>query len=163
VYQSVANLQLALNAREPCGCPLSTHSGQRRDSILDSFASMKGQRAICPCVTSRSPHASLQTADLHAHTRGYTHGYGPAYICCEHDEGMRGGEGSRGFLWGGAGRAGARIIYAKFARRRARGERAWQNAKGRMRNAECPLGRPDETRAADPRGRRGERETRQKR
>lgn len=31
--------------------------------------------------------------------------------------------------------ANARIIYAKFARRRARGERAWQNVKYRMQNA----------------------------
>jgi len=65
----------------------------------------------------------------------------------------------------------ARIIYAKFARRRARGERAWQNAKGRMRNAECPLaGRPDGIRAANrireggeargKAGRRGERQSR---
>lgn len=48
--------------------------------------------------------------------------------------------------------ANARIIYAKFARQRARNERTWQNAKCKMPNAECRWIRPEKVRPSGAKG-----------
>lgn len=107
------------------------------------FSFRRYERPIC----IRSYRCTSRTGHTHTHihihklhlcthtTHTHTHIHTDRHVCprtCEHVD------AEDGFVRSSTERqqnANARIIYAKFARRRARGERAWQNAKYRMQNA----------------------------
>lgn len=128
----VGQLRLTLNIEKSCGSSFwGSNLGSKGKEILVSFAGMKGLYAFARIDARHVPVTYTSANCIYANIQ---HIWTDTCICpraCEYDD------AENGFVRSSTERqqnANARIIYAKFARRRVRGERAWQNAKYRMQN-----------------------------